>query len=108
IFMGATFPFMMAYLRETNETGTDSFSYLYAANVLGAMCGTFLTAVVFVEMFGFHSTLHFAAGGNFIIALAGLALGARNKRSAGHEPAEEPKSPIPDTSNNGSVKWILF
>ncbi|HEX4265551.1 MAG TPA: hypothetical protein VH597_14540 [Verrucomicrobiae bacterium] len=108
IFMGATFPLMMAYIRETNETGTDSFSYLYVANVLGAMCGTFLTAVVFVEMFGFHSSLHFAAGGNFIIALSGLALGARNKRSAGHEPVEEPKPSLPGNSNNGPVKWILF
>ena len=77
--MGATFPLMMAYIRETKGGETDSFSYLYVANVLGAMCGTFLTAVVFVEVFGFLvNTLQLAAGGNFVIALASLLLGARS------------------------------
>lgn len=109
IFMGATFPLMMAYIRETNESHTDSFSYLYVANVLGAMFGTLLTAVVFIEMFGFHSTLHFAAGGNFIIALGSLALGARYKPVASQEAVvEEPKPSFPGVSNNTLVKWLLF
>src|SRR5665213_2602449 len=37
VFMGATFPFMMAYVREQEPHNADSFSYLYFANVLGAM-----------------------------------------------------------------------
>ena len=40
VFMGATFPFMMAYVREKDERNAESFSFLYLANVLGAMSGT--------------------------------------------------------------------
>src|SRR5215469_10800334 len=32
LFMGATFPFMMAFIREESEGDPDSFSYLYVAN----------------------------------------------------------------------------
>jgi spermidine synthase len=108
ICMGATFPLMMAYIRETNEGETDSFSYLYVANVLGAMCGTFLTAVVFVEVFGFRNTLQLAAGGNFIIALSSLLLGARARREPKDVLIEICNSPTPDRSRDGLVKWILF
>lgn len=108
VFMGATFPLMMAYIRETDERETDSFSYLYVANVLGAMCGTFLTAVVFIEVFGFQTTLHLAATGNFVIALASLALGARQKRGGIREPVAEPSPSLADTSDNSLIKWLLF
>src|SRR5580698_10464890 len=36
-FMGTTFPFMMAYIREDEEHDPNNFSFLYTANVLGAM-----------------------------------------------------------------------
>src|SRR5450631_2105036 len=51
VCMGATFPFMMAFIRERDSRNAESFSFLYLANVLGAMCGTFLAALVFVELF---------------------------------------------------------
>jgi spermidine synthase len=108
IFMGATFPFMMAYIRETTEGEPDSFSFLYVANVLGAMCGTLLTAVVFIEVFGFQNTLQLASGGNFIIALSSLLMGARRGRGAGRNLTEEHREPALESSRNGVVKWILF
>jgi len=46
VFMGATFPLMMAYVREQDGQNQESFSYLYLANVLGAMSGTLWTALV--------------------------------------------------------------
>ena len=124
IFMGATFPLMMAYIRERNDVGTDSFSYLYVANVLGAMAGTFFSAVVYVELFGFRNTLHIAAVGNFVIALAGLILGAERRRAPSSELAEHDERPVegesrlqagaadnpgaPENLGNGVIKWILF
>ncbi len=66
--MGATFPFMMAFVREKDERSAGSFSFLYVANVLGAMTGTLLTAFALVELFGFRKTLWIAAIGNFVIA----------------------------------------
>ena len=63
VFMGATFPFMMAYVREQMQHNAGSFSFGPLANVLGAMSGTFLTAVVLgAELMGFHYTLWVAAG----------------------------------------------
>src|SRR5208283_4571676 len=56
VCMGTTFPFMMAFIRERESGNTASFSFLYLANVLGAMSGTLLAALVWIEMVGFHHT----------------------------------------------------
>jgi spermidine synthase len=73
IFMGATFPLMMAFVREQDHQNAESFSFLYVANVLGAMAGTLLSAFVLVELLGLRHTLWVAAAGNFSVAIvAGL------------------------------------
>ena len=74
VCMGTTFPFMMSYVRELDARNTESFSFLYLANVLGAMGGTFCTAVVFVENLGFQHTLWVAAAGNFTISFISACL----------------------------------
>jgi len=74
-FMGTTFPFMMAFIKQTNQPDVKSFSYLYLGNVFGAMLGTFMTAVVLVEVFGFQHTLWVAGCGNFLIAAVSVAMG---------------------------------
>ena len=82
ICMGATFPLMMAYVRERDPENTESFSFLYLANVLGAMAGTLLTAFVLVEVLGFRHTLWVAAAGNFLIT--GVSLWLAASRQADH------------------------
>lgn len=117
VCMGATFPFMMAYIRERDSRNAESFSFLYLANVLGAMSGTFLAAVVWIELFGFHHTLWLAAAGNFTIAFISGCLGWEQQQSArlaGKTPAPvaaaspaaaaEPSG----TTRDGMTKWILF
>jgi len=74
IMMGATFPLMMAFVRQTRQDGGRSFSFLYLANVIGAMTGTAATALVLVEVFGFTYTYVIAAVINFIIAAVGTVL----------------------------------
>ena len=69
IFMGATFPAMMAFVRQLGGE-TSSFSFLYVANVLGAAFGAALTAIALVEMLGFNMTLRLGAALNLGIALA--------------------------------------
>jgi spermidine synthase len=121
VFMGATFPLMMAYIRERKDGATDSFSYLYVANVLGAMAGTFFSAVVFIELYGFRTTLHISAAGNFIIAFAAIVLGAQRRREkvtdlagqtervAESESRLEAGAPIaPENYSHTVIKWILF
>ncbi len=115
VCMGTTFPFMMAYIRERDRDDTRSFSFLYLANVLGAMSGTFLTALVLVELFGFRHTLWLAAAGNFLIALAagGLAWGRRGMVSppavTGTESAVSGTTfSFPSAGRRLLVLWILF
>jgi len=79
ICMGTTFPLMMAFVRERSPTASTSFSFLYLANVIGAMAGTLLTALVLVELFGFTQTLYIGALGNFVVAVAGFRLGLRGQ-----------------------------
>ncbi len=113
ICMGATFPCMMAFVREWDRGFAGSFSFLYLANVLGAMSGTLMTAVILVEAFGFRHTLMIAAAGNFAIAAvsAGLAWSRRGVRAvpAGHEvPAPAAASAPAGALTGGAVKWLLF
>jgi spermidine synthase len=91
VCMGATFPFMMAFVREWDRQFTGSFSYLYLANVLGAMSGTFMTAAVLVEAYGFQHTLWIAASGNFAIAAASVGV-AWSRRKTGVIPLEVDQS----------------
>src|ERR1017187_126442 len=70
--MGSTFPLLMAVIRQTaRPTSERSFSYLYIANVLGALLGTIASAFVLIELLGFQGTLYVAGSLNAI--LAGLA-----------------------------------
>src|SRR5207248_913099 len=82
ICMGATFPWMMEFVMERDRREGASFSFLYLANVIGAMAGTLVTAVVAVELLGFKGTLLVAATMNICIALAAASLGVRHLRSA--------------------------
>ena len=115
--MGTTFPFMMAYVREREAGNADSFSFLYLANVLGAVAGTVLTAVVFVELFGFHDTLGVAAACNFAITgislLLALAARSRPASSETERPAASASQTRSSVTFSGAVpkqmvRWLLF
>jgi spermidine synthase len=110
VCMGATFPWMMAYVREEETHNADSFSYLYFANVLGAMTGTILTAFVLVETMGFRRTLALAATANFAIAALSVGMGWKAR---GKERARASAAPVVEISPSGPaggglIQWILF
>jgi predicted membrane-bound spermidine synthase len=113
VCMGATFPFMMAFVREWDREFAGSFSYLYLANVLGAMSGTLMTAVVLVEAFGFRHTLWIAAIGNFAIAAASMGVAwSRRKTGVSRPEADEPEPEAIQSQPGGlpsrEIKWLLF
>jgi spermidine synthase/MFS family permease len=111
VCMGATFPFMMSYVRELDARNTESFSFLYLANVLGAMSGTFCTAVIFVENLGFHHTLWIAAMANFTIAFISgcLAWEQQQKKTSPVEAEVKSEAPMPvEISKMGLNGLILF
>jgi spermidine synthase len=83
VLMGTTFPLMMAFIRHHDPEADSSFSFLYLANVIGAMCGAGLTALVLVESFGFTGTLRLAAAMNLAIGLVSFYLAWRLPRVRG-------------------------
>ncbi len=117
VCMGATFPLMMAYVRERESLNSESFSFLYLANVLGATTGTLLTALVLVECLGFRHTLWVAAAGNFLIAAISVWLG-RGSGECGVRSAESQVSreqtaanaqpPAPNPQRSSFIPWLLF
>jgi predicted membrane-bound spermidine synthase len=73
--MGATFPLLMAAIRQAaRSTSERSFSYLYVANVLGGLAGTLVSAFVLIELLGFQGTLYIAGGLNAILALSAFTM----------------------------------
>jgi spermidine synthase len=76
--MGATFPFAMAAIRENSSESRRSFSYLYLANVLGAVTGAAFPLLL-IELLGFRGTLHVGAVLNFCLATAAFAISLRRK-----------------------------
>jgi predicted membrane-bound spermidine synthase len=81
--MGMTFPLVMAFINELHAADDRSFSFLYVANLAGAVVGTVCTALVLVEVFGFHRTLEIAAGLNVMIAAVAIVC-ARFRNRAPH------------------------
>jgi spermidine synthase len=72
--MGATIPLVMFAIRsESGDESRRSFSFLYLANVLGAIAGAVL-APVLIELGGFHATLQVGACLNTGIAVSAFVL----------------------------------
>jgi spermidine synthase len=110
ICMGATFPWMMAYVKQRDRREGASFSFLYLANVIGAMAGTLVTAVVAVEMLGFKRTLLVAATVNVCIAVAAAALGVRHRKNVEQvaAPVIPPRAAAPRRARARILQATLF
>ena len=74
VAMGTTFPFAMAFMRKDISGRPETFSFLYLANVIGAMLGAISTALIWVELAGFTGTLRIASAINFLIAVSATLL----------------------------------
>ena len=94
--MGSTFPLLMAVIRQTARRASErSFSYLYIANVFGALLGTLTAAFVLIELLGFQGTLFLAGSLNTVLALAAFSI---SRTAASADSAEKPTAaevPLP-------------
>lgn len=102
--MGATFPVMMAYVREQRDAGGKSFSHLYLANVVGASVGALLTAGVLVELMGFQHTLWAAGLLNLVIAAAAVFIGLQSRRTDS-SPTDSDVADVPLEAGR-SIPWV--
>src|SRR6202011_2774679 len=92
---------------------TRSFSFLYLANVLGAMLGSFLPLLL-IESYGFHKTLRIGAMLNvaiavsaFVVSLTSRPLQARVS-SPSSEDADADAEAYGETDSRRSVLVLLF
>jgi len=109
--MGLTFPVMMDYFKDSGHYHKTSFSFLYLANVIGAMCGALLTAVVLIELFGFKQTLLIAGCMNFFIAVLSVMLGLLYTKKGPVEETIQESPPVGSTvcrENTRLISPILF
>ena len=68
IAMGTTFPFAMSFIKQITSEEKSSFSFLYAANVLGSVFGVVSAVVFIIEIFGLKNALYITALINLLIA----------------------------------------
>ncbi len=108
--MGATFPFAMAAIRQI--PGIDShrsFSYLYLANVFGAVTGA-TVPLVLIEFLGFHRTLLVGTGFNILLATCAFGLSFGLRRGIAIPLADKsPAAPAPVShADDRKLLWLLF
>ena len=105
--MGATVPVAMRAISQTLPGETSrSFSYLYMANVCGAVAGTTLPLFL-IELLGFRGTVKVGAACNLLIAVTAFVL----SRNFPKQPAVKHIPPItaPVTESGGkSILALLF
>ncbi len=108
--MGATIPVAMIAIRHDSRSGSErSFSFLYLANVIGAVAGACL-APALIELYGFHGTLRTGAMLNGAIAVSAFALSflsAERVSDAAAPPAATPDHSI-RTGNGNTALLLLF
>ncbi len=104
--MGATVPVAMSAIGQTFPQETRrSFSYLYMANVGGAVAGTTIPLFL-IELFGFRGTLRVGSACNTLIAISALALSWYLPQ---REPAaEETAISSEPSSTNAAILALLF
>jgi predicted membrane-bound spermidine synthase len=101
--MGATVPVAMRAIGQTLPAETSrSFSYLYMANVCGAVAGTTLPLFL-IELLGFRGTVKVGAACNLLIAITAFAL----SRNFPTQRSTAPAPPVAVAVTNSSAKSIL-
>jgi spermidine synthase len=102
--MGATVPIGMQAIRQTisRESGR-SFSYLYTANVAGAVVGT-VVPLFLIELLGFRGTLKIGTACNCLIAVSAFALSkfAGSVAREANNPEDSKQSAQPAAAHNVS------
>ncbi len=107
--MGATIPVVMLAIERTfPKESSRSFSYLYTANVAGAVAGT-AVPLFLIELLGFRGTLRVGAACNLLIAVLAVAVSKRAapRKEVGEAPKPANERALPATGG-GSLLALLF
>jgi spermidine synthase len=82
IAMGMTYPVVLEFINELKIKTTRGFSFLYTANTMGAILGSFIPVFILIECLGFTRTLTVAAITNFLVAACAIAWAFKIKSSS--------------------------
>lgn len=105
--MGATIPLAMLAIRiGFKQESSRSFSFLYLANVLGAVAGA-IVPLGLIEMFGFHGALRFGAALNVLLALSATGLSFRLTMER-REVVPEPAPPVVFSKHSSASRTPLI
>jgi predicted membrane-bound spermidine synthase len=104
--MGATFPLAMSALRDAGGERQQTFSYLYLANVLGAMSGATFPLLL-IEQFGFLQTLRIGAVLNATIAACAVWF-SRTSAFEGHTAIGAAAPEVEVRVDASNTQWLLF
>lgn len=106
--MGATIPLGMFAIRsDTGYEGSRSFSFLYVANVFGAIGGALIPLYI-IEMHGFRGTLRMGAALNAIIASSAFALSFSYPQRGRVAKPDDTSAPSGQMKQSKSVLLLLF
>jgi spermidine synthase len=106
--MGATIPLAMFAIRsDAGYEGGRSFSFLYVANVFGAIGGA-LIPLYMIEMHGFRGTLRMGAVLNAIIASSAFALSFSYPQHGRVAKPHDMSTPSGQMKQSKSVLLLLF
>lgn len=106
--MGATIPVaMLAIKRMFPKESARSFSYLYTANVAGAVAGTALPLLL-IELLGFHGTLRAGAACNVLIAVLALFVSRNERRQEVEEAQPAVTERVSTATGRESLLALLF
>jgi len=105
--MGATLPVAMSAIRADQcRHSQRSFSFLYLANVLGAIAGATLPLLL-IEIAGFKSTLHAGMLVNLTLFATALALSVRPAGvSGGNVPNVALQTSLPGQPRNARIECL--
>ncbi|MBV9624334.1 MAG: fused MFS/spermidine synthase [Acidobacteria bacterium] len=108
--MGSTFPLLMAAIKKTHPVACHrSFSYLYAANVFGALLGALGSAFVIIELLGFTKTLYVAGSLNLLLAALAFVVSRSVSGAAQTDAVSLPqRDPSEPTTIYGLPKGIVL
>ena len=105
--MGGTIPVAMFAIRKRQqEDDRRSFSFLYLANVLGAVLGSFLPLLL-IEPYGFHKTLLIGAALNATIAVSAFVVSLAS-RAETLRAASASSENVGDIESDRGVLVLLF
>lgn len=107
-FMGATIPLaMFAIARDERYEASRSFSFLYLANVLGAVAGA-IVPLFLIEISGFHGTLRAGALLNAAIGVSAILLSLvtlSRRASTRRDPSDATELRVPQSN---TPLFLLF